>query len=135
MPRFQTGLLAKLPLRHVLRPLPRFVEQPGRQLDEPAAGRVPVLPQAQGSVLLVESEDDHRAGVLEDEPLERLAVGIVRSPDRVRPQRHDPVVAVQVGGGLDGPDLVPVGQFGCRHGTDATGAGYGAHITAGGGTT
>ena len=73
------------------------VAQPGRQLDEPAPGRVAVLPQAQHPLLVVHRQHDHRAGVLEHQPRERLLLRVAGAPDAVRPQRHHPVVAVQVG--------------------------------------
>ena len=50
------------------RVLPRHVEQPGRQLPQPPAHRVPVLLDHHQPVVVVERDDRDRPGVLDDLP-------------------------------------------------------------------
>ena len=83
--RLEPGLLAQLALGDVLRVLPRLVEQPGRQLDEPRPAGWRYWRRHSSPVLVVESEDDHRAGVLQHQPAERLPSG--SSGRRIRSAR------------------------------------------------
>ena len=110
MRRLELGLLAQLAARHLEGRLPVAVAQPGGQLHEAVLHRVPVLPQAEHPVLVVDREHDDGAGVLEHQPGERLVVGVPGAPDAVRAQRHHPAVAVHVGAVGHRPGLGPVGQ-------------------------
>ena len=83
-------LLGELALGDVQRILAALVDQPRRQLHEPASGRVAVLAQAQHPLVVVEGEDHDSARVLEHQPPERLLVRLPWSLDQVGPQRHHP---------------------------------------------
>ena len=124
LPRLHRGLLHQLAPGDLHRVLAGHVAEPRRQLDEPALGRVAVLPHAEHALVLVDREDDHGPRVLHHEAPEGLLLRVAGALDVVLPQRHDPVVAVQVGARGDRPGLRLVGQSGRRHAHDATGAGH-----------
>ena len=72
--RDQVGLLGELALHREQRVLPRHVEQPGGRLPQVGAHRVPVLPEQQHPVLVVEHDHPDGPGVVDDLAGDRLAV-------------------------------------------------------------
>src|SRR4051794_24344444 len=98
----QGGLLTELTPGGDHRVLPRYVEEPGRELDQPGPDRVPVLAQHDHLLVGVDGQDHHRAGQLDDEAFE-LLVRTLRCPQGVGAQRQHPVAAVEVRGPGYGP--------------------------------
>ena len=88
---------------------PGSSHSPAGQLDEPAAGRVAVLRQQQTRSSSSTASTITAPGCSSTSRRNVRAVG-AGAPDPVGPQRHDPVVAVQVGAGRDRPALLDVGQ-------------------------
>ena len=64
----EQDLLGQLPLRRLQGRLAVLVAQPGRQLPQVLADRVPVLPQQDDAVLVVQRHDGDRARVVHDLP-------------------------------------------------------------------
>ena len=62
-----------------------------------------VLPHARHPLVVVDRQHDHRAGVLEDPPVEGVAVGVVGGTDGVLAERDDPVTPIEVLAGRHRP--------------------------------
>jgi hypothetical protein len=73
--RGQPDLLGQLPAGGVQGRLAVGVTEPGRQLPEPVAHRVPVLAQQHDLVVVVHRDDADRAGVVHDLPDALRAAG------------------------------------------------------------
>ncbi len=110
----EAGFFHQFALCHLEGILAGLVHQPRRQLDESAQHRVPVLPNHQRPIVLVESEHHRRARMLEHQAPERRLLAATGTPDPVGPERQDPAVTMQVIGGHDRPGLSGVGQVGGR---------------------
>ena len=80
------------------------VQQPGLQLVQPAPDRVPVLVDEHHVPGVVQRDDHHRAGVVDDLA---LGDGAVAHPHRVDPQAEDlPAVDLSRGDDLLSPEPV-----------------------------
>src|SRR5690606_26884739 len=100
----QARFLQQFALRGAQRVLPRYVQQPGREFQQPTADGMPVLVHQGHALLVVDRGDGDRAEVLDHLPVGRAAA---RHRDLVDAEPDDPA-DVHVGAGHDG-ELVLAG--------------------------